>query len=119
MLFERQAPSGGYFSTRYLLKCLEYTPKSLRSEEFLKFFTPDQKKEAIRIPFSMMKKLWSEIRLLICHRKYSFTRCHKTYYEDWLPELLRRVDELNALDLDTAGPERLEGYFKAMDELSL
>ncbi|MBW1829588.1 MAG: hypothetical protein JRI74_09230 [Deltaproteobacteria bacterium] len=59
----------------------------------------------------------SEIRLLIFYRKYSFTRCHKTYYEDWLPELLLRTEELNSLDLEDAGPEKIERYFRGMDRL--
>ncbi|UCF57580.1 MAG: hypothetical protein JSW15_03695 [Deltaproteobacteria bacterium] len=107
----------GYFSTRYLMECLRYAPKSFRGEDALKFFTSDQKEEAKSLPFLAWKKLWSEIRLLIFHRKYSFTRCHKTYYEDWLPELLSRVEGLDSLDLDSASLEEIENYFWGMDRL--
>jgi pyruvate,water dikinase len=107
----------GYFSTRYLMECLRYVPGSLRDDEVLKFFTPAQKEEVKSLPFLALKKLASELRLLIFSRKYSFSRCHKTYYEDWRPELLQRVEDLDSLDLESAGPEQLEGYFLGMDRL--
>jgi len=107
----------GYFSTKYLMKCLEYVPKSMRTDDVLKFFTPSQKEEAKSIPFRTFRKLWSEIRLLVFHHKYAFTRCYKTYYEKWLPELLRRVKELDAIDLDSADLDQIEDYFRGMDTL--
>ena len=107
----------GYFSTRYLMECLRYVPKSLRDDEVLKFFTPDQGEEIKSLPFLAWKKLASEIRLFFFHRKYTFTRCYKTYYEDWRPELLQKVGELDALDLNSASLEQLEGYFLGMDRL--
>lgn len=107
----------GYFSTRYLMECLRYVPKSLRDDEVLKFFTPDQVEEIKSLPFLTWKKLASEIRLFFFHRKYTFSRCYKTYYEDWRPELLQKVGELDALDLNSASLEQLEGYFLGMDRL--
>lgn len=107
----------GYFSTRYLRECLRYVPKSLRDDEVLKFFTPAQKEEVKSVPFLAAKKLASEIRLLLLHRKYSFNRCYKTYYGQWRPELLRRVRELDSLDLNSASLEQLEAYFRGMDRL--
>jgi len=107
----------GYFSTRYLMECLRYVPKSLRDDEVLKFFTPDQAKEVKSLPFLVWKKLASEFRLFVLHRKYTFTRCHRTYYEDWRPELLQRVAELDSLDLNSASLEQLESYFLGMDRL--
>jgi pyruvate,water dikinase len=107
----------GYFSTRYLMKCLAYAPGFLRSDDLLKFFTPAQKQEAMQAPFYLWKKVWSEIRLLIFYRKYSFTRCHRTYYDDWLPELLSRTKELDSVNLEDAGPEKIERYFRGMDRL--
>lgn len=107
----------GYFSTRYLMECLRYVPKSLRDNEVLKFFTPDQGEEVMSLPFLAWKKLASEIRLFFFHRKYTFSRCYKTYYEDWRPELLQKVGELDALDLNSASLEQLEGYFLGMDRL--
>jgi len=107
----------GYFSTRYLMECLRYVPRSLRDEEVLKFFTPAQKEEVKSLPFLMWRKLVSEFHLFIRHRKYTFSRCHKTYYENWRPELLRRVGELDTLDLNSASLEQLEKYFLGMEQL--
>lgn len=106
-----------YFSTKYLLECLRYVPAFARSEDALKFFTPEQKEEARRIPFQVGKKLASEARLLLRHRKYSLTHCYKTYYEEWLPELLQRVKELDGLDLNSASLEELYRYFRGMERL--
>ncbi|MBQ75363.1 MAG: hypothetical protein CMQ20_10135, partial [Gammaproteobacteria bacterium] len=106
-----------YFSTNYLLASLYYTPQGSRDDEVLKFFTPEQKDQARSLPFLLGKKLLSELRLLILHRKYSFTRCYKTYYEEWLPILLRRVRELDELDLSSATLGSLQEYSQGMDEL--
>lgn len=107
----------GYFSTKYLMECFRYVPEFARSDDALKFFTPEQKDKANSIPFLAWRKVASEIRLLFLHRKYSFTRCYKTYYEEWLPELLRRVKELDALNLESASLEQLESYFRGMEKL--
>jgi pyruvate,water dikinase len=99
------------------MRCLAYAPEFLRSDDLLKFFTPNQKEEAREAPFYLWKKLWSEIRLFIYYGKYSFTRCHKTYYDHWLPELLFRVKQLDAQDLEDANPKQIERYFQGMDRL--
>ena len=41
----------GYFSTRYLMKCLAYAPGFLRSEDMLKFFTPARSRRPGEAPF--------------------------------------------------------------------
>jgi len=107
----------GYFSTRYLKECLRYAPQFARTNDALKFFTPEQQGEVKSMAFLVWRKLVSELRLAALHRKYTFTKCHKTYYEVWLPELRRRVQELNALDLESAPPEQLQAYFEGMDRL--
>tara|TARA_B100001964_G_scaffold202945_1_gene231623 strand:+ start:6075 stop:8705 length:2631 start_codon:yes stop_codon:yes gene_type:complete len=106
-----------YFSTNYLLASLYYTPQGSRDDEVLKFFTTEQKDQARGLPFLLTKKLLSEFRLLLLHRKYSFTRCYKTYYNEWLPILLRRVKRLNELNLDSANLDSLQEYSQGMYEL--
>ena len=106
-----------YFSTNYLLATLHYTPQGSRDDEVLKFFTPDQKAEARLLPFRAGKKLLSELRLLLLHREYSFTRCYKTYHEKWLPILLRRVKELDEMNLQSSSLESLQQYSQGMDQL--
>jgi hypothetical protein len=106
-----------YFSTRYLMEVLYYTPKGARDAEVLKFFTPFQKQEAKQLPFRVWKKIASEIRLLVTRPKYTFPRLHKTYYADWLPELLRRVEDLDQIDLESASIESLESYSRNAEQL--
>lgn len=107
----------GYFSTRYLMECLRYAPKFARGEDMLKFFTPEQREEVRAIPFQAWAKLKSELYLSLHYRKYTLTRCYKTFYEDWLPELLRRVRKLDDLDLQSATPQQLGEYYWGMDRL--
>jgi pyruvate,water dikinase len=107
----------GYFSTPYLKECLRYAPQFVRGEDALKFFPPEQKEEVKNMPFLLWPKLWSEVRFALLHRKYTLTRCHKTYSERWLPELRRRVRQSDSLDLETATSAQLESYFHGMDRL--
>jgi phosphohistidine swiveling domain-containing protein len=107
----------GYFSTRYLKECLCYAPQFARGEDMLKFFTPEQKEEVRAMPFKAWEKIKSEIHLALHHRKYTLTRCYKTFYNNWLPELLKRVREIDQLDLDSAQDKQLSDYYWAMDRL--
>jgi phosphohistidine swiveling domain-containing protein len=107
----------GYFSTRYLMECMAYVPRFARGDDALKFFTPDQKQQARVLPFRLWSKLASELRLALRHRRFTFTRCHRYYYGEWLPELRRRVQQLDSLALATAAPAELEAYFWGMDRL--
>ncbi len=107
----------GYFSTRYLLECLRYAPRFTRGNDALKFFTPEQKAEAIAMPFLAWEKIKSELHLSRHHKQYTLTRCYKTFYDHWLPELLDRVRKLDELNLEKATPEQLSEYYWAMDRL--
>jgi len=107
----------GYFSTRYLRECLRYAPKFARGEDTLKFFTPQQREDVRAMPFRAWAKLKSELYLFLHYRKYTLTRCYKTFYDDWLPELLARVRKLDELDLQSATPEQLSTYSWGMDRL--
>jgi pyruvate,water dikinase len=107
----------GYFSTRYLMECLRYAPKFVRGDDALKFFTPVQKEEARSMPFLLWAKIKSELYLSRHYKKYTLTRCYKTFYDDWLPELLARVRKLDTLNLDRATPAELSEYYWAMDRL--
>jgi pyruvate,water dikinase len=107
----------GYFSTRYLMECLRYAPKFARGEDMLKFFTPEQREQVRAMPFQAWEKVKSELYLSLHYKKYTLTRCHKTFYDEWLPELLERVRKLDELDLRSATPEQLSEYCWAMDRL--
>lgn len=107
----------GYFSTRYLMECLRYAPKFARGEDTLKFFTPSQRDDVRAMPFKAWAKVKSELYLSLHYKKYTLTRCYKTFYDDWLPELLARVRRLDELDLQSATPEQLSDYCWGMDRL--
>lgn len=107
----------GYFSTRYLRECLRYAPKFARGEDMLKFFTPEQQEQVRAMPFQAWEKVKSELYLSLHYRKYTLTRCHKTFYDEWLPELQERVRKLDELDLQSATPTQLSDYCWGMDRL--
>ncbi len=107
----------GYFSTDYLKECLRYAPKFTRGDDALKFFRPEQRDEVRSMPFLGWEKLKSELYLARHYKRYTFTRCYRTYYQDWLPELLRRVRELDQRDLANATAEELRNYYWGMDRL--
>ncbi len=107
----------GYFSTHYLKACLRYAPKFALTDDALKFFTPEQKEEVQRAPFLAWRKLKSELRLSVRYRKFTLTRCYGFYYQRWLPELRRRLEELERIDLERGSNEDLKAYFKGMEAL--
>ena len=107
----------GYFSTRYLMECLRYAPKFARGADALKFFTPQQREQAKTMSFRVLAKLRSEFYLSQHFKQYTLTRCYKTFYDEWLPQLLKRVRELDGLDLEPASLEQLSQYYWGMDRL--
>jgi phosphohistidine swiveling domain-containing protein len=105
-----------YFNASILRDIFEHVPLALRSDTLLSALPPKEAEEARQAPFQWMRRLVGELRLYLLDRDGLIFRNYRRL-EQYIPQLLARLEELDKLDLGQASNEELLDYFSQTQQL--
>jgi phosphohistidine swiveling domain-containing protein len=107
-----------YFNASILRDIFEHVPQALRSNTLLSALPPEEVEEARRAPFQRMRRLVGELRLYLLDRDGLIFRNYRRL-ENYIPQLLTHLEDLDKLDLDQASNEELLDYFSQTQQLGM
>ncbi|MBU1879078.1 MAG: hypothetical protein KJ734_09005, partial [Chloroflexi bacterium] len=107
-----------YFNADLLKGVFAYGPPALRTDNLTGVFPPETAAEMQSAPFKLSRRILGEVRLAFLDRDGTIVRNYRRL-EEYVPTLLQRLDELDALDLSQATPAEILHYFRQAEALGV
>jgi len=107
-----------YFNVSILRDLFEHVPPSLRTDTLLNALPPEEAAMVRVAPFHLLRRLLAEVRLCLLDRDGVIFRNYRRL-EEYIPQLLARLEELDRLDLGRASTEELLAYFGQIEQLGV
>jgi phosphohistidine swiveling domain-containing protein len=107
-----------YFNAGILRDLFEHVPPSLRTDALLSALPPEEAAMVRVAPFRLLRRLLAEVRLALLDRDGLIFRNYRRL-EEYIPQLLARLKELDRFDLSRASSEDLLAYFGRVEQLGI
>jgi phosphohistidine swiveling domain-containing protein len=107
-----------YFNAGILRNLFEHVPPFLRTDVLLSALPPDEAAMVRIAPFHLLRRLLAEVRLCFFDRDGLIFRNYRRL-EEYVPQLLARLEELDRFDLSRASNEELLTYFGQIERLGI
>ena len=107
-----------YFNAGILRDLFEHVPPGLRTDALLSALPPEEAALVRVAPFRLLRRLLAEVRLWLLDRDGLIFRNYRRL-EEYIPQLLARLKELDRFDLSRASSEDLLTYFGQVEQLGI
>ena len=107
-----------YFNADLLKGVFSYSPITLRTDNLTSIFPTERAAEMKAAPFRLARRVRGEVRLAFLDPSGTIVRNYRRL-EEYVPTLLQRLGELDALDLRRATPEEILHYFGQAEALGV
>jgi len=107
-----------YFNAGILRDLFEHVPPFMRTDALLSALPPEDAAMVRVAPFRLLRRLLVEVRLCLLDRDGLIFRNYRRL-EEYVPQLLARLEELDRFDLSHASNEDLLAYFGQIERLGV
>jgi pyruvate,water dikinase len=107
-----------YFNTDVLEEVFSYNPRFSRTKELLNYFPVKDQQRIANIPTRMLRRIWSEVRVMFIDPDGMMIRTDKAY-NAWADRFLKEMRRFDELDLGRLSTEELESEFWDMERAYL